>query len=118
MQEEMGTAKRPKITSMSFYEATVKQGRVLQGDLSKTKATYKAKDKTKTTAGKAKVTVSKTMKTTFKKVKSSVKKTLELPKIDKDMQKLRKKWLKLKPDGCSKCRHNPGCTPSCWMRRK
>ena len=26
-------------------------------------------------------------------------------------------WLKLRPDGCGKCRHVPGCTPSCWKYR-
>lgn len=26
-------------------------------------------------------------------------------------------WLRLKPDGCSKCRWVPGCTRSCWAAR-
>lgn len=26
------------------------------------------------------------------------------------------KWLREKPNGCSKCRHTPGCTASCWAR--
>lgn len=26
-------------------------------------------------------------------------------------------WVKKKPQGCSKCRWSPGCTPSCWAGR-
>ena len=29
-----------------------------------------------------------------------------------------KKWLALRPDGCSKCRYSPGCTPSCYKQQK
>jgi len=25
--------------------------------------------------------------------------------------------LELRPGGCSRCRHAPGCTPSCWLKR-
>ena len=28
-----------------------------------------------------------------------------------------KAWLKARPNGCPKCRHSPGCTPSCWATR-
>jgi hypothetical protein len=26
------------------------------------------------------------------------------------------KWLRERPTGCSKCRHTPGCSASCWAR--
>jgi hypothetical protein len=26
-------------------------------------------------------------------------------------------WIKARPNGCSKCRHRPGCTPSCYTSR-
>ena len=41
----------------------------------------------------------------------------------KEMAKKKKKnekpksWLKMRPQGCSKCRKVPGCTLSCWIGR-
>ena len=32
-------------------------------------------------------------------------------------QKKPARWLKMRPNGCSKCRETPGCTPSCWKGR-
>ena len=26
-------------------------------------------------------------------------------------------WIKLRPNGCAKCRNVPGCTRSCWAKR-
>ena len=35
----------------------------------------------------------------------------------KSKQAKPKSWLKLRPTGCSTCRHVPGCTRSCWLKR-
>jgi hypothetical protein len=52
--------------------------------------------------------------------KSPAKATAKLkPKASKKAKSPRKPkpalWLKLKPNGCGKCRYSPGCTRSCWL---
>ena len=56
-------------------------------------------------------------KATAKKVAAAAKKTATVQKAMKAMTKKPNAWLKKAPRGCSKCRHMPGCTLSCWNKR-
>ena len=46
--------------------------------------------------------------------KPPMKKTKPSRKINKGKPK---SWIKVRPTGCSRCRHRPGCTPSCYTYR-
>ena len=50
-------------------------------------------------------------------MKKAAKKTASVQKAMKAMTKKPTAWLKKAPRGCSKCRHMPGCTLSCWTKR-
>ena len=50
-------------------------------------------------------------------MKVAAKKTVSVQKAMKAMTKKPNAWLKKAPRGCSKCRHMPGCTLSCWTKR-
>lgn len=56
----------------------------------------------------------------MKKPAATMKATMKATKIanlkDKNPLTMNQR-LKLKPEGCSKCRGVPGCTPSCWKGR-
>lgn len=56
----------------------------------------------------------KTNKPGNKKNEDAKKKKTKSPKAAVPSDSLR---MKLKPNGCSKCRNKPGCTPSCWANR-
>ena len=47
------------------------------------------------------------------KKKKQCKKKIAVVKAKKPMKKPAK-WLRMFPNGCSKCRYCKGCTPSCW----
>jgi len=56
-------------------------------------------------------------KKAMKKVKKQMKKKVAMIAVTKRMKKKPASWLRLRPQGCPKCRDVPGCSPSCWEAR-